>query len=63
MDVLSLLIMILVSCSVLEAALTEEEKKMIREIVSKELISRLKDIYAISTRSRVGRSIQLWPFE
>lgn len=36
----------------LRRRLTEDEKKLIKEVVSAHLISKLKDIYAISTRSR-----------
>lgn len=36
----------------LRRRLTEDEKKLIKEVVSVHLISKLKDIYAISTRSR-----------
>lgn len=34
--------------------LSNEEKIMIRKIVSEHLIDKLKDVYAISTRSRIG---------
>lgn len=34
--------------------LSNEEKIMIKKIVSEHLIDKLKDVYAISTRSRIG---------
>jgi uncharacterized membrane protein (DUF106 family) len=41
--------------SICDAALTDQEKAWIKEIVQKHLIAKLKDIYAISTRSRLGK--------
>lgn len=35
-------------------SLSNEEKIMIKKIVSEHLIDKLKDVYAISTRSRIG---------
>lgn len=38
--------------------LTPERREQIRQIVSANIFNKLKDIYAISTRSRIGRSVE-----
>ena len=52
---------LLISFSELEAAptaskrpLTEKEREMVMKIIRENLINKLKQIYVISTRSRIG---------
>ncbi len=41
----------------LQSPFTAEEEAFIKEVISKNLINRLKNTYAVTTRSRYGRSI------
>ena len=58
---LNLLILVVIFTTFSEAAprrMTEKEREIARKVINKNLINRLKQIYVISTRSRIGRSAE-----